>query len=406
MSRTARLARSLSPRRSAACGAIFAGLITVLSGCGGTGTTLPSRLAIDAVRARAAAAPGDAALQRELASAELLLEGGDPARVPDALARAARLAPEDARVRYLQALEDDGKGRLDAAFEAYLGALGKASTGADAISQAIAEASLSALADLVDVVPRGRERLRAVLEPLHAAPASLGLAARHHLAELLVDQAWRRGERDTVRAIAADLGCPAEWRVAGPFGPRELLGFDEPAPAEGRGPLADRYDLGPGRGTRPTRTLEPRGCGVNLGGGAVSAAGTTVAEARITVARAGRYMLRLETPNSVELHVDGARIARLDARRDPLGRTSLHTLDLSAGEHELEVKLTTRHPNPILVVSLAPAVPADAVALPGADAASPLEQYLAASLAIARGDVVAARERAHPIAEKPDATAP
>ena len=411
MSRPVRLARSLSSRRSAALGtscttALFAAVLSALTGCGGARTTTPSRASIDAVRARATAAPGDANVQRELASAELLLEGGDPVRVPDALSRAARLAPDDARVRYLQALEDDGKGRLDAAFEAYLGALGKASAGADAVSQAIAEASLSALADLVDVVPRGRERLRAVLEPLHAAPASLGLAARHHLAELLFDQAWRRGERDTVRAIAANLGCPAEWRVAGPFGPRELLGFDETSPAEGRGPLADRYDLGPGRGTRPTRTLEPRGCGVNLGGGAISAAGTSVAEARLTVARAGRYTLRLETPNSVALSVDGAPVARLDARREPLGRTSLHTLELTAGEHELEVKLTTRHPNPILVVSLAPAVPADAVALPAADAASPLEQYLAASLAIARGDVVTARERAHPVAAKPDATAP
>ena len=72
-----------------------------------------------------------------------------------------------------------------------------------------------------------------------------------------------------VRELATTAGCAFEWRVVGPFGPRDLLGFDTAFPPEAAGPLAETYDLGPGRGTQPTRAHEARGCAVHLGGGAV-----------------------------------------------------------------------------------------------------------------------------------------
>jgi predicted Zn-dependent protease len=386
---------------------IFFFALLALAGCGGGARTAgPRQLTIADVRARAAAAPNDPDAQRELAIAESLMDGGDPARVQAALERATRLAPEDARLVFLAAVADDGTGKLDLAFASYLRALQLASAGPDATSQAIAEASLSALADMMDVVPNGRAQLRTALDALQAAPGTLDLGARNLIAEQLVELAYRRGDLAAVRALAASQGCPAEWRVAGPFGPRELLGFDVVAPAQGRGPLADTYDLGPGRGVRPTRTIEPRGCAANLGGGPVGGPGTTIAEARATISRAGRYVVRLETPNSVELFVDGASVVRLDARVEPVPRTTFHFVELSAGEHELEVKLTSRHPNPILVVSLAPAVATDDAQLPADLSGRPLEAYLATNVAIARGDVVGARELAQPFAKVRGAAAP
>ena len=398
-------ARSLSRSLTASSFASFTAICVVLAGCGGgTRSTNAHQLSIADVRARAADAPNDADAQRELAIAESLMDGGDPARVAPALERASRLAPNDAQLVFIRALEDDGKGKLDTSFAAYLQALQLASKSSDATSLGIAEVSLSAVADMMDVVPDGRAKLRTSLEALHAAPASLGVAARNQIAEMLVDLAYRRGELATVRTLAASQGCPAEWHVAGPFGPRELLGFDTANPAQGRGPLAATYDLGPGRGVRPTRAIEPRGCAANLGGGPVGGAGTTIAEATITIARAGRHFVRLETPNSVELFVDGASVVRLDARREPLPRTTFHAVELSAGTHELEVKLTSRHPNPILVVAVSPAVASDDVHLPADLAGRPLDQYLATSLAIAHGDIVAAREIAQPIAAARGAT--
>ena len=382
-------------------------LLLALAGCGGGArSTSAHHLTIAEVRERAADEPNDADAQRELAIAESLMDGGDPARVPAALERATRLAPDDARLLFLSALENDGKGKLDVSYAAYLRVIDLASKSADPTMQAIAEASLAALADMQDVVVNGRGQLRTALEALHAAPGTLNMAARNQIAEMLVDLAYRRGELPTVRALAASQGCPAEWRVAGPFGPRELLGFDTTAPAQGRGPLADSYDLGAGRGVRPTRAIEPRGCAANLGGGPVAGAGTTIAEAHIQIAHAGRHIVRLETPNSVELFVDGTSVVRLDARHEPVPRTTFHAIELTAGEHELEVKLTSRHPNPVLVVALAPAVATDDVHLPADLEGRPLEQYLATTLAIAHGDIVGAREIARPIADATGATAP
>lgn len=380
--------------------------LLAFAGCGGAHTATVHRPTIADVRTRAAARPNDADAQRELALAEALMDGGDPTHVAAALDHALQLAPDDVRLVFLRGLEDDGAGKLDTAFTHYVKALQLASTGADATSQAIAEACLTAVADMMEVVPDGRTQLRTALEALQAAPGTLSSAARNEIAEQLVDLAYRRGDLAAVRSLAASQGCPSEWRVAGPFGPRELLGFDTQLPAQGRGPLAETYDLGPGRGVRPTRTIEPRGCGANLGGGPVGGGGTTIAEAHTTITRAGRYIVRLETPNSVELFVDGASVARLDARSEPVPRTTFHALELTAGEHELEVKLTSRHPNPILVIAISPAVAADDAHLPADLAGRPLEQYLATTLAIAHGDVVAAREIAQPIAAAEGATAP
>ena len=100
--------------------------------------------------------------------------------------------------------------------------------------------------------------------------------------------------------------------------------------------------------------------------------------------QSGTYTLRLETPNSVELRIDGERVARLDHRRQPLERTTFHRLELTAGEHRIAVKVTTRHPNPILSVAL---IPGDGDTELREDSGC----YLRASAALSRGQTTRAR---------------
>ena len=75
---------------------------------------------------------------------------------------------------------------------------------------------------------------------------------------------------------------------------RELLGFDAKLPGEGGGALAKDYDLGPGRGVQPTRTVETRRCVLGLGRGSHEAlVGTTLARFALEAAQDGAYALRL-----------------------------------------------------------------------------------------------------------------
>src|SRR5690606_24488878 len=129
-----------------------------------------------------------------------------------------------------------------------------------------------------------------VLERVLADPGRLGLPAREAASSWLIGRAHRRGDPAGAARIASEVGCVREVRLAGPFGPYALLGFDEALPAEGRGPLAERYDLGPTRGPQPTRTVESRGCVLRFDGGALSAAGSWVAEATVHVDEPGEHL--------------------------------------------------------------------------------------------------------------------
>ncbi len=184
-------------------------------------------------------------------------------------------------------------------------------------------------------------------------------------------------------------------RGIGPFGPRELLSFDvEQAAGPGR-PLADSYDLGPGRGVQPTRELGARGCSVNLGGGPLAAGGTSYAQAYVELARAGAYSLRFESPNATELFIDGRSVLRVDRRQEMAPDVIFLPLKLGAGRHEITIKLTTRHPNPALALALAPARPDDAhaFALPfGPQSQEGFAVYARAAVAAVRGDLLAERQ--------------
>ena len=368
-------------------------LLSLVAACPRGGSRTAGELTIEDLRAQAAAHPDDPAALHAVAAGELLRNDGDPARAAAAIARALQRSPNDASLHLLAGLEAQVHGHPAAALDAFVRALEKTAPG-DREDPAVAEIAAAQIDELTHVAPNFREHVEARLEAI--AP-SLPPAARQTVHETLITLAYRAGDTERVRQLAARAGCLSEWRAAGPFGPRELLGFDDALPAGEPGPMAAEYDLGPLRGRRPTRSLEARGCAVHLGGGPVAAGGTTYAEAFVELPTAGTYTLRLETPNAVELSVDGERKVRLDHRRLPLRRVTFHRIELDAGRHEIGVKITTRHPNPILEVSLTEGE--GDTSLPQGEGT--FARYLRAAARFARGNTVGARQTLLPFGDGP-----
>lgn len=364
-------------------------LALLLAACGGT--QHGHQVSIDELRRRADENPNDAGAWRAVAEGELLLRGGDANQARARIDRARELAPNDLSLIYLSANEHELHGALSDALDDYLEVVRRARESTDPMAPAMAEIAVAELEALDDSVDGYATRVGEGLAPLVDDGGRVGDAARSTALDLLIDLAYRAGDTERVRALAGAARCATEWRVAGPFGPRHMLGFDETLPPESDEALGDRYDFGHGRGPRDTRDVQARGCNVHLGLGPVVGAGTTFAETTVSVPEGGRWVLRLETPNAVELLVDGESVARLDRRRESLGRVSYHALELSSGEHRVRLKISSRHPNPVAAVSLSRTA--------GEPGGAPVEEttltsaFVRAQRAMSRGDVVEARER-------------
>lgn len=364
----------------------------VLAACGGP--SHPATPTIEDLRRRAAERPEDPDAQRALAEGELLLAGGDPARAAAQIERAAALAPTDLRLTFLAATERELHGSLSAALEGYLEVIRRAQGSGDPIAPALAALAAAEVESLDDAVEGYAARVSEALAPIHASPGAIGDEARATIADLLIDIAYRRGDVARVRELVEAQRCVASWRVAGPFGPRHLLSYDGELAPDADEALADEYDLGPARGRRATREIRARGCNAHVGGGPAAGSGTTYAEATVSVPRDGRWVLRVETPNALRLFVDGEPLAALDRRRLALPSVTYHARELTAGEHRIRARITTRHPNPILVVSLSET--------PGEPGGTPVEgesllaAFARAQVAMSRGDVVSAREELSP----------
>jgi cellulose synthase operon protein C len=371
-------------------------LSLALAGCGSR-STMPTnpRRAIDALRAEAAAHPRDAMLAIELALAEQFADYGASDKGSAALARAKALAPDSAALAFAEAEAHVLEGRAEEAFSAYGVALRRAAAAPDApLARALAELTLHALVDMNDAVNDYRTRMAALLEELAPKSDTLGLAAAHQLALQRAGVRMQAGDVPGATALLDQAGCMRKAEVAGPFGPRAMLAFDEALPPEAPGSFAKEYALGPGRSTAPTRAIDTHRCVIAVGRGAHDALpGVSYVRSELELPKAGSYAFRVESPNSFALWVDGKELMRVDLRGRISTGVQLVTAELAAGKHEIKVKLASRHPNPALLVAVRPASP-EAVAqtaLPAED--SPFARYLAAKLALARGDVLGARER-------------
>lgn len=398
------------------------GALPVVAGCGGSSggrTTTPvatlAPLPIEAVRAAAEAAPDDPARQLALLDAELHDEGGDPTRWDAISERVERLSAGNPRAHLMIARVAYLHGEPERSAEHYLRALESAATTPGSAS--IAEVAASSLADMGTLVPNMPTTIAARVATILANPGHIGGAAVSSLSGMLISFAYRTGDLARVRALADGMGCITSYRVAGPFGPEVMAGFDRTYAAAGVGPLAATYDLGPHRAQQPTRTLEARGCVVSIAEGAGrSGPGTSYAEAFVEVPRSGDYVLLVDIGVAYELSVDGNRVVRADRRRDVSERLSFHRVTLEAGRHEIEVRTTARAANPAIMLALmgddglrpraeAPATTYDG-SLPDEQEARELrglDLWVAVRQALDRGNGVGAREYAARMGERPGA---
>jgi hypothetical protein len=359
----------------------------------GCGAHLQTAASISALRANAAAAPRDAAAQRRLALAELFSSEGDPASVDVQLERALALDPNSARLWFVRGLVSDAHGHPAHALDDYLHTLALAASSSDPIASQLGELAVHGVSGLDGAVPGYVGKVNAALLPL-LEDARLATPARYAAATLLIQLAYRRGDRAAAEQLAQRVGCVATWRTAGPFGPRELLGFDRREINPGK-PLADRYELGPGRGLQATREVGAKGCSVNLGGGPLARGGGSYAQAYVTVPETGAYVLRLESPNASELFIDGRSVSQLDRRKELAPDVAFMPLRLERGRHELLLEVTTRHPNPAFALALSKQRPKDALALDlpfDPQSQQAFAAYVRAASALVRGDLLSARQ--------------
>lgn len=378
-----------SLRRAGALGRVGLFIaLTILAACGGKQRAPETVREIDRLRARFEAEPDDVDVAARLAEAELFTADGDPRRATAPLSRLASLVPNRADVHHLIGLERMMHGHITEAAESFLAALELAKRSTSLRDVAIVESSIEKLesfAGYVGSAPLIREQLRVHFEE---GKEHLGLGAFYRLGDALVDLAYKAGDRAAAIAIAKELGCATEYAVVGPFGPHALLDFEKRFPPE-QGEWADAYDLGPLRGTRKVREVETRGCRAYLGNGPYSGDGVTYAKTVFDVPKAGTYLLRVETPNSVMVWLDGEQVAVVDRRTALPPIEWEREVELTPGKHEVRVKVASRHPNPVLSVALREKKPGD-VAL--VQATTPYTRFLRAERLVSRGDVVSARE--------------
>jgi tetratricopeptide (TPR) repeat protein len=345
------------------------------------------------------ASPDNAALQSTLAIAETFANEGDPLRASSQVDRALQLSPDRADLALISGLINEATGHPDHAFDHYQRALLAAIGKTDPTSIRVAEVAVVGISGLYDTVPNYNDRTRALLEPLATSTSALNVAARNAAISLLLSLAERRGDVAGATLLTGLHGCVTQVRVAGPFGPHDLIGFDRTFPPQPNAPLADSYDLGPRRGERATRNVVADGCAINLGGGPVAEGGVTYAQGRFTPAQAGRVVLRLSTPNSAEVFIDGTTVARVDRRVVVTANTIYLPVTLSAGEHLITIKLASRHPNPAFSIGFTALRDMDLLAVDGRVKIAPrndfdagFQDYLRATVAFERDDLIGARE--------------
>lgn len=328
----------------------FATFVT-LAACGGGNRATRATPEIERLRARAESNPRDAAVWTELAEAELL-GAGDAPRARAAIDHALSLSGSSPALHYLSALEHERLGKPNEAFDAYVRAIENARDADDDLSPVIAEVSLDAVHGLLGMVRDYDTRVLPLLREISEHPGKLGFFAVDAAIQRRILAARRRGEPDEATASAASLGCLREWRAAGPFGPYPMQTFDQTLAAEGRGALAERYDLGEGIGEQAVYEASENDCRSSFEAPEHRAAGSTIAETFVEVEHAGPHVLVIDTRASIKISVDGEETLVVDRRRVSAPAYTWVAFDLAAGGHEIEVKLTTRAPVPAMSITL------------------------------------------------------
>ena len=385
-------------------------LLCLALACGGRqsgdGTT-PRELTeierqMNELRAAAAASPNDPEIWGMLAELELLGEAGDASKARAAIDHAIEIGSSHsyrARLQLLSAWEHEMHGRFPGALTAYLAAadharLAQPNEPGAQWTPLIAEIALDGVRGSRGSVPRFDAQVVPVLEQVLDHPGTLGHAAIDSASLALLDARQRAGDRDARDARASRLHCLTEWKAIGPFGPYTNLSFDQRLAPEMRpGPLDGEFDLRPGAEDQQPFEGEAHGCRVSFTNEEHAGSGSTIVETFVDVAHGGPHVLRIDTTASFRLYVDNQPIRVVDRRTSIEPTYAFVPLQLDAGRHEIELKLTTGASAPAMVVALdwperlgAGYDPARGAAIP--EPTTPAELVIAARTLNGRGDGV------------------
>jgi Flp pilus assembly protein TadD len=135
-------------------------------------------------------------------------------------------------------------------------------------------------------------------------------------------------------ALARESGLLTDWRVAGPFGHFANVAFEKSWPAERDALASSDYD---GRAVEELRFAN----GTFRLPDYFSPEGVLYAAARLTLLAAETRVLRVESPGTLEVQIDGRAVLTKDDRLDATPETVSARLPLSAGPHDVVVKFIT-----------------------------------------------------------------
>jgi tetratricopeptide (TPR) repeat protein len=365
------------------------------------------------LRARASGANATDAARRDYALAELFATGGDGAHALQTLN--AQRAHNDPRVLFALAEVAQMHGDFAGARDGYIAAINSVRAGStDPLGVAVAEASADWLLEQRGNAEGFREAYAPLLRQVAQDPGRLGPRVSFELLESGLRWAREKGDQPLQQELQRAANCVTHWRVAGAFGPHPMIAFDREFAAEGPGPLAHEYALGPGRQTQTVYDVYARGCAANLGSGRTQD-GVFVAAADYVLERDQVVQFHVETPNVFRVLLDGHELARVDPRTRATGTGTEFAAQLRAGRHTLRVKVASRYFSPLLITSArdlqgravgsfevasasAHESPPIAVDLPADPVATdPFSRYVLHRVAVARRDPVAARELLRPL---------
>lgn len=241
-------------------------------------------------------------------------------------------------------------GRPTDAVAYYAHAIERGLEGGSAEDLRAAEAAATVLASLEGRAGGWSEAVTSLADGLADSPSSPRLASLVH--QMRYRDSARRGDRVSARDAIHAAGCLTDWSAVGPFGPWNLLSFDELHGPANHGALLGTYHLGRGRGNAGVFVPESEGCNVELAAPAPGWGGTTYAVTYIDLESAERVMFRVETLASVRLFANDEEIMRRDRRRNYLPSVHWQEVALPAGRSKIVVALTSRYAAPGMSVSI------------------------------------------------------
>ena len=233
----------------------------------------------------------------------------------------------------------DAIGRPEEALEMYFLALSTAHKEAREGDVDAAIAAAQAVTAIRDRVERFSDKLERFFKAtLGDTSGGLPLEAWYQLLNLRFGLLRMRGEVNKDE-FPEQLGCPAHWQSLGPFGPWMWAVFDEPAPPAADSEEDQDVSLGPGRGKASYREVTADTCFVAADNPSVPLGGTSWVRTVISRKHAGKVWVRLQTGMAAEVRIGGEEVLRRDPRNAFLSKVLWRTIELSAGEIEIEVKV-------------------------------------------------------------------